>query len=245
MIHAHPHDTVPSALLRLGIRIPDPGGTLPVRGSSGCRRPAGVGYIGRMANLSDWTPVETSRLKLRRPEDTDFTAAWEMHSDPRTKVNGHDPCDMMKDNFAIYFTEVLQHWDLHGFGVWSVESRSHPGRLIGLAGVAYLAVQNRPALNLTYTIHPDTWANGFATEAARKARILARLRMPGLPVVVCTTGDNIGAQRTAVAAGLRREPLLDLAYRRHTCVYFTNGWNWAGGPGPDHPGTMDRARAPQ
>lgn len=189
-------------------------------------------YIGKMANLSDWAPLETSRLKLRRPERADFTAAWDMRSDSRTKGNGHHPGPLTKDSFATYFAGVMQHWDLHGFGVWSVETGSQPGRLIGLAGVSHLTVQDRPALNLSYTFHLDTWANGFATEAARKALVLAQLHMPDLPVVVCTTGDNIGAQRTAIAAGLRREPLLDLVYRRHTCVYFTKGWNRAGGPGP-------------
>jgi RimJ/RimL family protein N-acetyltransferase len=206
-----------------------------VRTFRGCRRPAGLRYIGRMTALSYWSPQETSRLKLRRPERSDFTAVWEIRSDPRTTAGAHRPGDTTNASFDLFFAGVIKHWDLHGFGVWSVEARSHPGRLIGFAGVQHLTVQGRPALNLTYTFHPDTWANGFATETARKALLLAQVHIPELPVVACTTGDDVGGQRTAVAAGLRREPLLDLAYRRYTKVYFTKGWNPAGGPGPGHP----------
>lgn len=125
----------------------------------------------------------------------------------------------------------MHHWDLHGFGVWRVETRSHPGRLIGLAGVSHLSLQDRPALNLTYIFRPDTWANGFASEAVRRALFLAQLHMPELPVVARTTGDNLGGQRTAEAVGLRREPLLDVASRRNAEVYFAKGWGRAGLPG--------------
>ena len=36
-----------------------------------------------------WTPLETERLLLRRPEETDRPAAVRLHADPRT--NAHNP----------------------------------------------------------------------------------------------------------------------------------------------------------
>lgn len=168
-----------------------------------------------------WTPLETGRLLLRRPEESDRAAAVALHSDPRT--NAHNPGAVTTAAAEATFRAFLRHWRSQGFGYWAVAARDAPETVIGFTGVRVIDLAGRPALNLYYRYDPSAWGHGYATEGARRAVALARLHMPELPVVARTTPENIGSQKTALAAGLDRREDLDVDHGGWTEVFFMTG----------------------
>ena len=56
----------------------------------------------------------------------------------------------------------------HGFGFWAVE-RKADGAVIGLTGLFAMGADlpPGPALELAWRLSPDSWGQGYATEAAR------------------------------------------------------------------------------
>lgn len=166
-----------------------------------------------------WTPLETGRLLLRRPEETDRTAAVRLHADPRT--NAHNPGAVTESAADRTFRAFLRHWRAEGFGYWAVTLAGQPEEIIGFTGVRLLDVAGQPALNLYYRYDPSAWGRGYATEGAVAAVRQARLHLPELPVVARTTADNLGSQKTALAAGLERRPDLDIDHGAWTEVFFT------------------------
>jgi len=172
----------------------------------------------------DWTPVRTPRLLLCRPEARDEAAAIDLHTDPRTNVHHPVPSSVTRASSSRTFHEIRQHWYRHGFGVWAVFPADEPGRLIGFTGVSRRVVRGRPALNLYYRYSPEVWGQGLATEGALEAVRLAEQLLPGLPVVAYTSVDNIGSQRTALAAGLERREDLDVDRGAYLDLYLAKGW---------------------
>lgn len=108
--------------------------------------------------------------------------------------------------------------------MWSVFAAAEPGTLIGFTGVSHRIIRGRPALNLYYRYSPAVWGQGLATEGALEAVRLAEELLPGLPVVAYTSVDNIGSQRTALAAGLERREDLDEDRGTYLDLYLAKGW---------------------
>lgn len=175
-------------------------------------------------NARDWSPVRTDRLLLRRPLARDESAAVDLHTDPRTNVHHPAPSTVTRASSARTFHEIRQHWYRHGFGVWTVVDPDDPQTLIGFTGVSHRIIRGRPALNLYYRYSPDYWGQGLATEGALEAVRLSEELLPGLPVVAYTSVDNIGSQRTALAAGLERREDLDVDRGTYLDIYLAKGW---------------------
>jgi len=175
-------------------------------------------------NARDWSPVRTDRLLLRRPLARDESAAVDLHTDPRTNVHHPAPSTVTRASSARTFHEIQQHWYRHGFGVWTVVDPDDPQTLIGFTGVSHRIIRGRPALNLYYRYSPDYWGQGLATEGALEAVRLSEELLPGLPVVAYTSVDNIGSQRTALAAGLERREDLDVDRGTYLDIYLAKGW---------------------
>lgn len=173
---------------------------------------------------SAWTPIWTDRLELRRPRPGDLDAAIRIHSDPRTNRHHPEPETISAESSATRFESICEHWNKHGFGVWCVARRSDPNVVVGFTGLTYRTVHARDILNLYYRYDPSVWGQGYASEGARRAVQVANQLLPKYPVVAYTTPDNIGSQRTALAAGLTRRKDLDVDNGKYVDVYLAQGW---------------------
>lgn len=171
-----------------------------------------------------WTPVLTQRLVLRRPHYEDRDVAIKIHSDPRTNRHHPEPESITVDSSASRFDKICNHWTEHGFGVWAVTRRDKSSAVVGFTGLTYRTIHNRNILNLYYRYDPAVWGNGYASEGAIQAVELANTLLPSIPVVAYTTKDNIGSQRTALAAGLKRREDLDIDHGKYVDVYLAKGW---------------------
>ncbi|WP_169925423.1 GNAT family N-acetyltransferase [Sanguibacter antarcticus] len=177
------------------------------------------------------TEPVTDRLVLSRPQAHDIDAIWQIHSDPET--NKHNPTVPIRTRHqaADRLSWFTAHWDEFGFGYWSVRLRdpqrpenNGPGEPIGFAGLRWSRWAGRNVVNLYYRLTPAVWGCGLASEAARASVALWHEYLSDHPLVARTTPDNVGSQRTALAAGFERRPDLDRTTALGRDIVLALGW---------------------
>ena len=163
------------------------------------------------SDLVDNEELLTPRLSLRRPTRADIDAIHRIHSDPRAYA--HNPSDALANRVEAedLYRRWDQHWQQHGFGYWTIHSRTElpAGQPLGFCGVKLLQLHGRTVVNLFYRLDPAAWGNGIATEAATAVADWATTGLPGQPLVARVRPGNIASLKVAAHAGLRRAPQLD------------------------------------
>jgi [ribosomal protein S5]-alanine N-acetyltransferase len=110
----------------------------------------------------------------------------------------------------------IRHWQMYPFGPWVLIDRES-GALVGRGGLQSTVVEGEPVVELPWTIAPDRWSSGLATEAARAAIEWARSLELG-EVVTMTLPENRASRRVAEKAGLRFAG--EIEYRGLTHVLY-------------------------
>lgn len=95
----------------------------------------------------------------------------------------------------------LGQWALRGHGQWALEDR-RTGRLLGRAGLHQPERVDWPGLEVGWTLHPDHWGHGYATEAGAAAIDYAFEVLARDEVVSIIHPDNHGSQAVARRLGL-------------------------------------------
>ena len=109
------------------------------------------------------------------------------------------------------------HWRRHGFGIW-VFKLSESGEFVGRAGLRRVQIEGCDEVELAYTIMPEFWNKGFATEMGQAA-LRVGFEELGLKDVQCfTLTTNFASQRVMVKLGFQFERTGDHAHLPH--VFF-------------------------
>jgi RimJ/RimL family protein N-acetyltransferase len=112
--------------------------------------------------------LETERTLLRAPRAEDFEGYAAFRASERARFVGG-----VLDRGQAWrsFAGILGHWQLRGYGHWSVEEKA-TGAWIGLVGLWYPA--EWLAREVAWMIcSPAHEGSGFAAEAARRVRAYA------------------------------------------------------------------------
>lgn len=157
--------------------------------------------------------LKTERLTLRplAPGDAEAYAAMRYHPDVAKWLSPAPATPVDSARAAI--ERYRQSWRDRGYGPWAI---FRDGGLIGHAGLNY--VQEFGETEVLWSLHPDAWGNGFATEAAR-ASLDFGFRTRELDLIFAVTRpDNLASQAVMKRLGLvyRR----DVVYRDVDSVWF-------------------------
>lgn len=95
----------------------------------------------------------------------------------------------------------LGQWELRGHGQWALEERAS-GRMVGRAGLHHPERDEWPGLEVGWTLAPDAWGRGYATEAGRAALTYAFDVLDAPEVVSVIAPDNTRSQAVARRLGL-------------------------------------------
>jgi RimJ/RimL family protein N-acetyltransferase len=186
-----------------------PGEAMPqVQGVSRSVSDTGACPLRRRPTAEAFARVETERLVLRRPEQSDLDALFRIHGDPATWTHSPGAVHTEVEQSEEFLRRWLAHWDEHGFGYWSVE---RGGAVIGFAGLWLMPQWHgiRDVLNVYYRFEPASWGNGYATEAVRAAVDLAHRHFAGTPLVARVRRTNHESARVALRVGFERRADLD------------------------------------
>jgi ribosomal-protein-alanine N-acetyltransferase len=142
----------------------------------------------------------TQRLRFRRFTPADLVLLHqEIYSHAKVAEALSQTGFLSIGNTKSILTRRLQHWQDHGFGVWAL---IHPQtqQLLGHCGLHYL--DGMREVELTYTIHPNYWRQGLATEAAT-AVLAWGFEQLNLPQIAAVTGPtNQASQRVMQKLGM-------------------------------------------
>ena len=118
-----------------------------------------------------------------------------------------------REQAADWLATDVDHWDQVGFGVWVFFEAQSEG-FIGRAGLRRIEICDRPTVEVTLALLPQTWGQGYGTEMASTAVEAARaLELPEVCGLALPT--NLASQRALEKAGLRHEGEVEHAGLRH------------------------------
>lgn len=170
---------------------------------------------------------ETERLVVRdwQPEEAD--RLYDMYSRPEVvRFLGAVPTPMpsleaAQERIERGLRRNAEHAGATPFGWWAVQVRD-----TGLVAGTVLLVpvdaadQSGQPVEVGWHLHPDSWGNGYATEAARGA--LDRAWAAGLPEVIALTDEaNTASQAVCGRLGLDLRGLSDAYYGKPLLVWAT------------------------
>ena len=115
------------------------------------------------------TEEESERLLFRTAAASDFGPWLAFHKDPRT--SGHWIMEPMlpEDACRQWFDAQSYRYENDLGGMNALVDKS-TGRLIGFCGLLVQTVDQKTELEIGYSILPEYWGQGYATEAAIKCR---------------------------------------------------------------------------
>ena len=110
--------------------------------------------------------LQTERLILRPVDpERDFEPWARAMADERTvRFTGGQVMD--RAQAWRHMASIIGHWSIRGYGFFSVESRE-TGEWLGRVGPWY--PEGWPAPEVGWTISPEHWGKGYATEAGSAA----------------------------------------------------------------------------
>jgi len=107
--------------------------------------------------------LRSERLVLRPPREDDLDASAAMYADPEVMRYLGDGHVFTRQESWRYLAFIVGHWQLRGFGMWSVTLRDDD-RMIGRAG--FFEPDGWPGFEIGWTFARHAWGHGYATEAA-------------------------------------------------------------------------------
>ena len=154
----------------------------------------------------------SDRLLYRKLTDSDFEDWLPFYNDPRSTQYWDglpkDPVEACKAQFERVF-ERYQN-DLGGMNALILKES---GKLIGICGLLVQTVDNVQELEIGYSVLPNYWLKGLASEAARKCKAFAFENNFSDSLISIIHVDNIPSQKVAINNGM---------YLDKTTVYKNN-----------------------
>ena len=157
--------------------------------------------------------LETNRLVMRpwRPADLDGIAEIFGQEETAQYIGGL--CS--RDEAWRRMATVVGHWTLRGFGLWVLEEKSS-GAFVGSSGLWY--PEGWPEMEAGWWVLPAKQKQGYATEAARRARLYAYQVLGASTLVSYIHPNNKPSQRVAERLGAHFEKKIELR-GVPACVY--------------------------
>ena len=100
------------------------------------------------------------------------------------------------------------HWQRHGFGLWLLRDRD-TGLMVGRGGLQYTDAIGGFAVEAAWTIAPERWGQGLATELAVAAMGVAFDVLDFNEVIAITLPDNVASRRVMEKAGFAYDREID------------------------------------
>ena len=114
------------------------------------------------------------------------------------------------------------HWERHGFGLWLLRDRE-TGVIVGRGGLQYTDAIGGFAVEAAWTVAPERWGQGLATELAVASVAVAFDVLDLDEVIAITLPDNLASRRVMEKAGFAYDRPIEhgglehVLYRRRRC----------------------------
>ncbi|MGH3926961.1 MAG: GNAT family N-acetyltransferase [Pseudonocardiaceae bacterium] len=123
---------------------------------------------GRHPRASACPTLDTERLLLRPFRESDLAAYTAVLQAEPVRRSLHLPDDVGCQEAWAHMASWLGQWELRGSGQWALEEK-RSGAFIGRAGLHHPERADWPGIEVGWTLHPDHWGKGCATEAGARS----------------------------------------------------------------------------
>lgn len=110
--------------------------------------------------------IETERLILRPLVEADLADYTAVMTHPAVRASLHLPDTFGEHQAWDQMVAFAGQWALRGTGQWALEEKT-TGRFIGRAGTHAPHRDDWPGVEVGWTVHPDHWGKGYASEAGQ------------------------------------------------------------------------------
>jgi RimJ/RimL family protein N-acetyltransferase len=144
---------------------------------------------------------ETERLRFRLIERSDFNHWLPFFEDPESFRYWNAPLQPPKIECARWYDKQFGRYD-ENLGGMNALIEKLSGKLVGHCGLLVQRIDSSLELEIGYSLLPEFWNTGFATEAAMKCRDVAFSRnySPSLISIISLT--NTPSARVAEKNGM-------------------------------------------
>jgi ribosomal-protein-alanine N-acetyltransferase len=148
---------------------------------------------------------ETKRLTFRLLAESDFDRWMTLFLDKSVALYlGMDITLSAKELCRLWFDKIFHRYD-NNLGVMNALVDKRSDLLIGQCGLLVQSIENEGRLEIGYSMLPDYWNRGFATEAAQKCRDYAFKNSLCESLISIVHVDNVGSKKVAVNNGMKFE----------------------------------------
>jgi RimJ/RimL family protein N-acetyltransferase len=158
---------------------------------------------------------ETARLRAERSsrEHLELYVPFEQDERIATWLGGVRNPAQAEESLA----RELEHWQAHGFGRWALFDAA-TGEFVGRGGLRRVEIEGRPEVELGYTIVPERWGQGLATELSEAAVRIGFDQVGLAEIVAFTLPHNLASRRVMAKAGFGYER--DFAWKGEPHVLY-------------------------
>lgn len=154
--------------------------------------------------------LETERLIMRPFVEADAGPYAAVLASHEVRASLRLPDDVGLDHAWEQMAVFLGQWELRGTGQWALEVRA-TGQFVGRAGLHNPERRGWPGTEVGWTLHPDHWGKGYATEAGARSRDYAfeQLAVDELFSMILPTNERSAAVARRLGFELAETRLLE------------------------------------
>ncbi len=159
--------------------------------------------------------LQTERLILTPVEEAHFGDFRQLYGDARVMRWVGSGVPLAPEVADLAVTRMARHWADNGFGMFAVRLKA-TGEFIGRCGICRL--DNTPDVEVGYTLLPEFWGHGYATEGAKRCLEFGFGEIGLGEILGITLYDNVRSQNVLMKCGLGFQGTA-YYYRAHVLLY--------------------------
>lgn len=149
------------------------------------------------------TDEQSKRLKYRPLVPNDFEEWMSFFTDPSiARFLGMDPTKSQHELNKQWF-EFSQNRYNKDLGGMNVLEHKESGKIVGQCGILVQDLDGEPAIEIGYSLLPEYWGQGYASEAAQKCRDYAFENNITNTLISIIHIDNVPSVKVAIRNGMK------------------------------------------
>lgn len=151
---------------------------------------------------------ETERIVFRKIKESDFNTWLEFHKNPLTSRYWISELNSPEIECRNWYEKQFYRYenDLGGMNAL-IEKRT--GKLIGHCGLLIQIVDDEPELEIGYSILPEFWSKGYATEGAKRCKDYAFENDFSDSLISIISLTNQPSEKVALNNGMKIDKVTD------------------------------------
>lgn len=172
------------------------------------------------------TNQETGRLKFRLLQESDFELWLPLfYGENVALFLGMDTSMSEEELCRSWFNRVFQRYE-NDLGGMNVLIDKESNRLVGQCGLLIQTVEEEEKLEIGYSVLPEFWNRGYATEAAQKCKDFAFKEAFAESLISIVHIDNISSEMVAVKNGMTPQKRVESFNGMPVNIYGMNRIEW-------------------